>query len=339
MDAAPLILALDAGGTKTDALLASAEGEVLGYMRAGAGNYQAIGLDEIKTRYGLLIDQLLPTPELRARLAVTVCGLSGLDRPCDAERLRSVIAPLSPAPVQVMNDTFLILRAGTDDGVGIALVSGTGSNCVGANMSGARDRIGGLAYEMGDDGGGYDIGVNALRAAFQGADGRGPQTSLSAAIREMFDIDRLDALVDLTLHDCEEPLDFASLAPLVFTHAAAQDVVSCGILRGAGESLASSVNTLAARLFSAEDDFPVVFGGSVLQRCATEHMRATIIDLIAERFPRARCVILQDPPIVGAALYGLDALDLSPADLEASAARIRIALTLPPTVIHEGARL
>ena len=141
------------------------------------------------------------------------------------------------------------------------------------------------------------------------------------------------------LNDCEDPLDFASLAPLVFTHAAAKDVVSCGILTSAGEALANSVNTLAARLFDVENEFPVVLGGSVLQRCSTEHMRATIIDLIAERFPRARCVILQDPPIVGAALYGLDALDLSSADLEISAARIRDALTHPPTVIDEGARL
>ena len=340
MSDAPLILALDAGGTTTDALLTSVEGEVLGYLRAGAGNYQSIGLEAVTRRYAMLIDQLIPTDELRARLAVTICGLSGLDRPRDAERLRAVIEPLSPAPVQLMNDAFLILRAGTSDGVGIALVSGTGSNCVGANASGSRDRVGGLAYEMGDDAGGYDIGVSALRAAFQGADGRGPKTALSAAIRATFGVERLDDLVDLMLYDCEEPLDFASLTPLVFEHAADEDAVSGRILKEAGEALAHSVNTLATRLFSSDAQFPVVLGGSVLQRGATEHMRVALAAQVASRFPHAYCVTLQDPPILGAALYGLDALyPDSSVDLALSSARLRASLTQSPTVIHEGARL
>ena len=340
MSDAPLILALDAGGTKTDALLATAEGEVLGYLRAGAGNYQSVGLEIVRRRYTALIDQLLTTNALRERLAVTVCGLSGLDRPLDAERLRAIIEPLTPAPVQLMNDAFLILRAGTSDGVGIALVSGTGSNCVGVNASGVRDRVGGLAYEMGDDGGGYDIGVNALRAAFQGADGRGSQTTLSAAIRARFGIERLDDLVDLMLHDCEEPLDFAALTPLVFEHAAAEDIVSCRILKEAGEMLANSVNTLATRLFTADAHFPVVLGGSVLQHGSTEHMRTALATQLRLRFPQAYCVTLQDPPIMGAALYGLDVLHPhSTADLALSSARLRAAFNQSPTVIHEGARL
>ena len=306
------VLGVDAGGTKTAGRLASLDGSVLAESQDGPGNYQATGLDVAKRVYGRVLAPLrLAADRAGVHIAAAAFGLSGLDRPRDAARLEPLLRELVPEdiPLVAVNDTFLILRAGTTDGVGVGLVSGTGSNCVGVGRDGRRTRIGGLGGDFGDDGSADSIGRLALRAAFRGDDGRARPTALTAMLKESLGLDRLDDIVDRFIVDAGVRLSTGLLAPLVFEAAASGDAVAHDILVESGRELALSASTIARRLFASGEVFPLVMGGSVLQKgvAAVDTMERALVERVRQDFPRVEPVRLAAPPIAGAVMLAADA--------------------------------
>src|SRR5262249_58228888 len=91
--------------------------------------------------------------------------------------------------IVVENDTFAVLRAGTERGWGVAVTCGAGINCVGVSPAGRVARFPALGAITGDWGGGYDVGVAALSAAARSQDGRGPRTSLEQAVPAHFGLE------------------------------------------------------------------------------------------------------------------------------------------------------
>ena len=80
------------------------------------------------------------------------------------------------------NDTFAVLRAGTDRGWGVGVVCGTGLNCAAVAPDGRTVRFAALGEISGDDGGGGCLGLQAVGATIRGRDGRGPRTDLERLI-------------------------------------------------------------------------------------------------------------------------------------------------------------
>lgn len=305
----PLVLGVDGGGTKTDAVLVDTTGLVVARARGGPSNYQDVGRHAAEGEWAELVRSL--SDQAEGEVVASAWGLSGCDRPRDEEILHAVLAKVDPAPAagrDLVNDTFLILSAGSATGSGVAVVSGTGSNCVGIGFDGTRTRIGGLAYEFGDGASGSDIGRDGLRAAFRGEDGRGPRTLLTELLRDTYHLDRLDDIVDLYIADAEERATPGLIAPLVFDAATMGDLVATRILEDAGRELALSVNILASRLFPRSASFPLVLGGSVLQLGTYPAMRAALIEAVHENFAGAVPVVPDAPPVLGAALLALDRL-------------------------------
>ncbi|MCB9726962.1 MAG: ATPase [Deltaproteobacteria bacterium] len=335
------VIGLDAGGTKTDGALATLDGHVVARARGGPGNYQSIGVEAAGRVYSRVIGELLERADAEGvQVEAAAFGLAGHDRPKDALVLDELIAELLPSVAArvVVNDTFLVLRAGSPQGHGVAVVSGTGSNCCGVAPDGRDTRIGGLGWEFGDGAGAGDLGVEAVRAAFRGEDGRGAPTRLSALIRLRFKLDRLDDLVDYHLADAPAPAPPAGLlAPLVFEAACAGDAVSIGILEAAGRELALSAVRVAERLFTPADSFPLVLGGSVLQLGGHDAMRVALIDAVHARFPGANPVVLEASPLAGALLLALDRV-LRPARPAPDAgARVTATLATPRRPALAGA--
>lgn len=171
-----LILGIDGGGSKTRALLADASGAVLGAGTAGSSNYQSVGF---AVATGALQSAIADAFQQAGREAVSdtiaaACfGLSGVDRPADQALFQQWLSVQSVAlRWTIVNDAELVLAAGTPDAWGVALICGTGSICFGRSPDGRTTRAGGWGYLLGDEGSGYDIGVQALRLATQTADGR-----------------------------------------------------------------------------------------------------------------------------------------------------------------------
>ena len=307
------VLGVDVGGTKTAAVLATSVGEVIGRRRCGGGNYQAIGLEPAREVYAEAVGPLIAqAADLGLSVDAAAFGLCGLDRPVDEARLAEIIAPLVDTETQtiLVNDTALILRAGTRDGVGVAVVSGTGSNCLGQGPDGAQARIGGFGHGFGDDGSAEDIGREGARAAFRAEDGRGEATSLGPLLVARYALDHLYDLVDHFLVDAPDgQASMGALAPLVFEAALSGDGVCQAILREAGEELGCAAVVVGKKLFSPAAAMPLVLGGSVWQRGKGETMREAFMQTVVEAFPAATVSTLTGPPVMGALLLAIDSLE------------------------------
>jgi N-acetylglucosamine kinase-like BadF-type ATPase len=305
------VIGVDAGGTKTAGACAIPGEEPFASFTGGPANYQSVGADIARENLAEVVSALLEAARGRGlEVGAAVYGIAGLDRPKDDEVIASILRSFHPPelPSDLVNDTFLIVRAGTRDGVGVAVVSGTGSNCAGVGRDGERTRIGGLGWEFGDGSGAGDIGTLAMRAAFRGQDGRDPATDLGAAFVQRLGLQRLDDLVDAFVADAPDPLDPGRLAPLVFEVAARGDKVAHGILAEAGRDLGRMASIVAGRLFEPGESFPLVLGGSVLQQGSFDAMRDALADEVGSRFPRVRPIQLVRPPLDGALLLAGDML-------------------------------
>jgi N-acetylglucosamine kinase-like BadF-type ATPase len=190
--------------------------------------------------------------------------------------------------------------------VGIAVVSGTGANAMGMNAAGKRFRIGGFGPDFGDLGGGTDIGIEALRKAFRSLDGRDQPTLLADLIRQRLRLERLDDLLDLLEPGHGRGFSPALLAPIVFEAAAHWDRAALSILEGAGRELGIAARAVARELFSPDERFVLVMGGSVLQKGKVPVMRDRLRAEVAAEFPHAQPRVLDWKPVAGAVLYALD---------------------------------
>src|SRR3954452_16179628 len=221
-----LILAVDGGNSKTDLALVREDGEVLATVRGGLSSPHHIGLPACVEALQELYDRALAAAGLDGARDGPIADvgkllLAGLDFAAEEEQLRAAVAPRAWARrLTVGNDTFAVLRAGTERSWGVAVVCGAGINCVGVAPDGRHARFPALGAITGDWGGGYDLGLAALSAAARSEDGRGPQTLLERSVPAHFGL-RAPSEVAEAIHHGEIPQRrVTELAPVVLDEAA-----------------------------------------------------------------------------------------------------------------------
>ncbi|NMB74192.1 MAG: ATPase [Myxococcales bacterium] len=308
------LLGVDAGGTKTLCAIADETGRVLGVGRAGSANYQGCGVAGAASQIGRAIQAACDMAGgVPAEFDAACLGVAGADRPADFSTIRAFVDPLLKTPrLRLENDTIVALRAGTEDGVGVALIAGTGSNAIGRARDGTKLQVGGLGRLSGDYGSAYQLAEAAIVAAIQGDDGRGLPTSLTPALCRRLGLSHIHDIIEFFFYDCpREPVDLGQLAPLLFEQAVLGDRVAVEILEEAGENVARAVRVILERLFPDEPAVPVVFGGAVFQKGASPHMIEAVMRETLRHRPATRFVRLADPPVLGAVLFAMDDAGLS----------------------------
>ena len=182
----PLAIAVDGGNSKTDLALVRGDGEVLSLVRGPLSSPHHLGLDGALEVLDHLLDQAAREAMLPARsplAEIAALHVAGLDFPAEERRFADAVTALGWAErLLVGNDTFALLRAGSERGWGVAVVCGAGINCVGVAPDGRHARFPALGTITGDWGGGHDLGLAAVAAAARSEDGRGPRTSLEQAV-------------------------------------------------------------------------------------------------------------------------------------------------------------
>lgn len=275
-----LILGIDGGGSKTRALLADRAGAVLGVGTAGSSNYQSAGFAAATgALQAAIADAFQQAGCESGRRAVTAAcfGLSGVDRPDDQALFERW---LGTQPIAerwtIVNDAELVLAAGTPDGWGAALICGTGSICFGRAPDGRTARAGGWGYLLGDEGSGYDIGVQALRLATQTADGRADADALLQMVLDEWQLAEPFALIGYVYRAEMTRATIAALARRVAALAERGDPYAQQIFDQAGHELGRLVAAVTRALDL--DQPPLALGGGLLgaqrslqaavQRCA-----------------------------------------------------------------------
>jgi N-acetylglucosamine kinase-like BadF-type ATPase len=311
-------LGIDAGGTRTMALLATADGKAIAEGAGGPGNFQAVGEDAARASIETAIDGALAAapdgPVAREQVAAVAAGLAGMHVPADYERFTALVGRLLPAGrVRIYNDGEVALAAATGGREGIVVVAGTGSIAYGADRSGRSLRCGGWGYVIGDEGSAYAIAQQALRAASQAADGRAPASTLVDAFTTALGVPAFDDILRpvygppaMSRHQ------LAALAPLVTQCAADGDAAAQTVLATAGEELAALAVTLARRLELGGEPFLVACSGGVWK--AGELVLEPFRQRVLAAYPRAHIGSPLLTPVAGAALLAIGLLTAEPPD-------------------------
>lgn len=279
---------------------------MLGFARGPLSQPDYIGVEASVN----VLDPLAAQVGTPADLAVLL--IAGLDFPDEEAAYQAEAEQRGwAAEVVVGNDTYAVLRAGTERGWGIAVTCGTGMNCVGVGPDGRQVRFPSLGAISGDqmDGAGA-VGLAAVSAAARSADGRSPKTELEQLVPTYFGLESPVALARALEAGTVPPRRLGELAPLVFETAETDSVAGEIVDRQAAEVVAF-VRAAVTRLDLADEEVEVVLGGSVLQS-GNRLLLGGIETGLREVGPRLSPHVARSRPIVGAVLTGLDRLEAKP---------------------------
>ncbi len=302
------VVAVDGGGSKTDAAAVGLDGTLLARRRGPGSSPDFLGVDGSID----VVDALVREVSGDAVPLHVGLYLSGLDLPVEIETYRAAVASREWAGrgLAVDNDLFALLRAGTDASDAIVVVCGTGVNALGVRADGVHARFPALGAISGDWGGGMGLGQAALWHAARHLDGRGVPTLLTDLIRQ-----RLGVAVPRLIEDLHfgrrEHADLALLAPDVLAAAQEGDAVATRLVDKQADEVVAFVRAVSQRLGLAGQAIPVVLGGGLL--ASTEgRLHERVEAGLAHVAPLAHTVLVTDPPVLGGILLGLERADAAP---------------------------
>lgn len=320
------VLAVDGGNSKADLALVAGDGALVAAVHGPTISHQAVGIEAGMANLLELAAQCVGGRLARPVAELGVFGLAGADYPEDVRLLRHAIEGLGlTGSTAILNDTFAALRAGTHRPWGVVLICGQGVNGAAVAPDGRTARFDGVGTYSGDWGGGGGIAEAALAAAVRGRDGRGPRTSLERLVPAHFGLRSPAALTKALYFERIPESQLPFMAPLVFEAAQVGDAVARSIIDRLADELVGMGVALIRRLRLGRLDPEIVLAGGVFKTgdpSFHERLRAGILAAA----PRATIRRLTAPPVLGAALIGLDRLapgGATPADVET---RLRAAL-------------
>lgn len=266
---ASALLAVDAGGSNTRAVLVDSTGACLGYGVSTSGNPTAVGVDEalsaIGTAAGHALAQAGVGPDDVGRVVLAAAGEQGLLG--DAAVRVAIGAPA--LTVDRVIDILAMYHSAAVEPDGVALVAGTGAIAARFSHLETQRVIDGTGWLLGDRGSGFWIGRKVARAVAADLDGTGPRTALTGLVLADLGLadtglgpDGRPAVLESFISHAysDKPVRLARLAPYAFRAAAGEDETAGAIVAEAESALARTL--LLAR--DGHDELPVVLGGSVI---------------------------------------------------------------------------
>jgi N-acetylglucosamine kinase-like BadF-type ATPase len=303
-----LFLGIDAGGTKTHALLADENGTALGVGHAGPGNWEGVGVDgTYRALHEATREALAHVGAAPADVTAAAYGLAGLDWPSDEDRLRPMTERMGVGGPQVLvNDAFAALRAGAPWGV--AIIAGTGTTCAGRNRKGETARTLGLGWMFDDWGSAPEVAGACVQAIAQAYTGHGPNTSLTACLVKLFDArDDGDLLEKLSRGQHDFRAQVLEILQALAEEACRGDAPAVKVSWRGGRELGERATTVIRRLGMQEEAFDVVLAGGLF-RTHNPVLLEALDETVRTVAPYAHLTSLEAPPVAGSVLLAMDAV-------------------------------
>jgi glucosamine kinase len=304
------ILGVDGGATKTVAAVLNLETKKLCLPAdGGPSNAAIIGIEQAVGVVLRVADEAMEKAGISrreiARAVLAVAGPSTEMLACHVRAVRS-------EDWIVVNDVVAAWATATRGTPGVGAISGTGSNVFGVGPGGRAWRAGGWGHLLGDEGSGYWLGIETIRAALHERDGTGSPTALSAAATEFFGVESVEAVAALVYSKPLTKGEIAAIAPRTAALAASGDEVARSLYERAAAELGRQIAVVIERTglhdVSPDAGFPVGLIGSVFKAGAVfvEPLRA----VIREAAPRARVSVTEMAPVGGSLLLAARACGL-----------------------------
>jgi N-acetylglucosamine kinase-like BadF-type ATPase len=310
MTRVPLYVGIDAGGTGTRAAVAAADGTLLAVSEGGPSGTVggAEGQRLLRSRLAWVLEPL--ESETRSRPCVVHLGMRGLSI---ADRRAAAIAELKQrlpqARVEVSSDAAIALSGGLAGRAGVAVLAGTGSIAFATRADGSEVRSGGLGYLVGDEGGGYWLGREAIAASLRSLDGRGPRTLLGDRLRRTLGLASVSDLVGWLYQGSDQVPRVARLAPQVARAAAEGDAVAREVVERAAGFLVELAVSAAQRAWPEALTDPLPEPLFVARCGGVWSMGPLLVEpfdrALVARLPTARSVPPRLPPVGGAILLAM----------------------------------
>ncbi len=289
-------MGVDGGATKTLAAVFDMRERTLHLGDGGSSNPDAVGAQTATESLLKATDEAIARAGIvREQLDTAVLAIAGTDTDAVAAHVRE----LRPSSWLVVNDVVGAWAAATGAQPGVGVISGTGSNVFGVGAKGRAWRAGGWGHVLGDEGSGYGLAVESIKAALADRDRSGPETALSDAAVGFFGVDRVEALATLVYSEPLTKGEIAAFAVEVARVAHMGDTVARELYRSAAAELGKQVAAVVEQTGLA-DDFPVGLIGSAFKAGAlfVEPLTAAVHGVA----PRARVAVVDMAPVGGCVL-------------------------------------
>ncbi len=290
------LLGVDGGATKTLAAVLDLQDSQIHLGHGGPSNEDAVGAKQAVAALLEAADAAIGKAGIAGGdVGAAVLAVAGTDT-------RSVAAHVREARTEdwlVVNDVVGAWATATGAAPGVAAISGTGSNVFGVGRDGNGWRAGGWGHLLGDEGSGYWLGVQAIKAALRDREGSGPETALGDAVPAFFGLGSIEELASLVY---SKPLTKGEIAAVAVeaAHAAeAGDEVAAGIYRHGASELASQVLAVVSHT-KLEGEFPIGLIGSAFKAGAL--FVTPLAELVHERAPEAQIGVVEMAPVGGSLL-------------------------------------
>ena len=292
---APLFAGIDGGGTKTAIVVVDGSGQEVARATGSTSNAAVVGHERAATVLQELMEEAARQAGVSLPFAAAWFGLSGSDRPEDHAYLLPRLENVAREGTMT-NDAELAL-AGLPDRVGIAIVAGTGSISLGRNAAGKKARAGGWGHIFSDEGSGYDLTRQMLRAFAAEIDGRGPHTSLTDRLLQHWQVEDPFSIINRVYDPATTKGDLASLSQVVVEEAARGDLIAIGILDSAAADLASFGGAVARRLALGPELAVALVGGLLVH---VDTYRERVIACLQRDFAISHITLVDDPALTAA---------------------------------------
>ncbi|MVP02372.1 BadF/BadG/BcrA/BcrD ATPase family protein [Paenibacillus lutrae] len=286
-------LGIDGGGTKTEGSVVDSEGRLLIEARVGTTNPHAVTFPSAIRELENLLDQLLDHLQSAQTIPKGIClGMSGISTDEEKERLTESLALYQQRrvvsfPVAIKSEGEISLMAALQQDYGVLVISGTGSIVYGFMPDGRQFRSGGWGHYLGDEGSGYAIGLQALKAVMQSYDGVLPATLLTPAIMEALTLQRITDLKGVVYRPDVDKAVIASFASHCIRAAESGDGIACHIIKEEAGKLVRTTSALLERQPELQQ-MNIVMAGSVFTH--SHLFRQVYSQGLSANFPELRMI-------------------------------------------------
>ena len=261
-----VLVAVDAGGSKTEYGIRSLSGGDVRHYIYGGSNYKSVGLEQAHAN---LIESFLTTCKAEGLcpedIQGAVFGIAGCDTPEDMRIYRKMVGDLGldEAQVSLYNDCELAFLAAAE-APGLCVVAGTGSNCMAFHPDRSVIRAGGWGALLSDGGSGFWIAQQIMRNMLLFCDGSGIDRPVYAGIARYFGIEDFSAVQ--ARFEAMNVSEIASCTRVILEYAEAGDPYAREVAEAAHSELWELATTATRRMaYTAEEELHIVLNGSLFK--------------------------------------------------------------------------
>lgn len=308
------ILGIDGGGTKTTAVITTADGQVITESTSGASSFPSVGVKKAIENLNRTVFKAIENIGADSNMIFesSCFGFAGFNIPDDIKIYRKIVGNdklkrhLNQDRILIYNDTRIGLEAGSDAKDKIIIIAGTGSNCFGINHSGKEEGSNGWDHILADEGSGYGVSVKALKAVMRAYDGRGDRTMLTGAVLKELGLDNEIGIVNWIYGKPFSKERISVFAKQVCKCAYNGDSISKKILYGEAMESVLSVATVVEKLKLSKRKFDLIFVGGLFK--CEKYFKDIVIVELEKRFGGIRFKLLVTNPVEGAIKLAIDNL-------------------------------